>query len=346
MAKKKLESTLLNMILSLTIISVGMSAALGFVYVQTKAPIEIGSKKKVVNAIKDVLPEFNNDPLAEIDTVNGLEFYPGKKDGELIGYAVKTFTMQGFSGLISLMVGLLPDGTINKIQVLEQKETPGLGTKMTEPSFMNQFLGKNPAEFRLVVKQDGGEIDAITASTITSRAFCDALQRAYDALQLKNSGVTGKPAINDSVNINNIIKTVAGEFSNNPEAEKQLITEVGINAELYPVKSGDQLISTCVVSSSQKGYYGEIKLMTCFDINGLISSVTVLKQNETKNIGSKVADSAFLCQFNGVDPAKFNFEPKTKGGKLDAVAGATISSSACADAIISAYNAYKKGVIK
>jgi electron transport complex protein RnfG len=81
------------------------------------------------------------------------------------------------------MAGFRPDGTIINISVLEQKETPGLGTKMTEPGFKDQFNEKNPAEFQLKVKKDGGPVDAITAATISSRAFCDAVQRAYNTLQ-------------------------------------------------------------------------------------------------------------------------------------------------------------------
>ena len=77
------------------------------------------------------------------------------------------------------MVGFKPDGSINNISVLDQKETPGLGTKMKEPKFKNQFLDKNPAIFTLKVKKDGGQVDAITAATISSRAYCDAVQKAY-----------------------------------------------------------------------------------------------------------------------------------------------------------------------
>jgi electron transport complex protein RnfG len=73
------------------------------------------------------------------------------------------------------------------ISVLQHKETPGLGTKMTEEKFLVQFRGKNPGSFPLKVKKDGGQVDAITAATISSRAFCDALQRAYDALNAKDS---------------------------------------------------------------------------------------------------------------------------------------------------------------
>ena len=119
-------------------------------------------------------------PTGEGDS---LDIYPAKKNGEIVGYAVNTYTSIGFSGNISLMAGFKTDGTILSITVLDHKETPGLGTKMTEPEFKEQFTGKNPAEFTLKVKKDGGPVDAITAATISSRAFCDAVQRAYNTLQ-------------------------------------------------------------------------------------------------------------------------------------------------------------------
>lgn len=81
------------------------------------------------------------------------------------------------------MAGFKPDGTIINITVLEHKETPGLGTKMTEPSFKDQFVDKNPGNYELKVKKDGGPVDAITAATISSRAYCDAVQRAYNTLK-------------------------------------------------------------------------------------------------------------------------------------------------------------------
>ena len=184
----KTESTFRNMVLSLTLISLGASACLGYVYQMTKVPIELSILNKKITAIKQVVPDFNNDPNAEmykLPTGDGdsLDVYPAKKDSVLVGYAVNTNTKKGFSGNINLMAGFKPDGTIINISVLEQKETPGLGTKMTEPLFKNQFNSKNPSEFKLKVKKDGGPVDAITAATISSRAFCDALQRAYNSLQ-------------------------------------------------------------------------------------------------------------------------------------------------------------------
>ena len=184
----KTESSFKNMVLSLSLISLVASACLGFVYEFTKGPIELSNLNKKVNAIKQVVPEFNNNPYNErfrLSTGEGdsLDIYPAKKDDKIVGYAIGTYTNNGFSGNITMMAGFKPDGTITGITVLEHKETPGLGTKMSEPKFKDQFIEKNPSEFNLKVKKDGGSVDAITAATISSRAFCDAIQRAYNTLQ-------------------------------------------------------------------------------------------------------------------------------------------------------------------
>jgi electron transport complex protein RnfG len=184
----KTESTFRNMVLSLTFISLGASASLGFVYEFTKKPIELSNLNKKLKAIRLVVPDFNNDPdkeMFKLPTGSGdsLNIYPAKKDNEIVGYAVNTYTKNGFSGTISLMAGFKPDGTIVNITVLEHKETPGLGSKMNDTGFKDQFNLKNPASFELKVKKDGGPVDAITAATISSRAFCDAVQRAYNTIQ-------------------------------------------------------------------------------------------------------------------------------------------------------------------
>jgi electron transport complex protein RnfG len=103
----------------------------------------------------------------------------------VVGTAVETFTSQGFSGDFKLMVGFTPDGTIIDVAVISHAETPGLGDKMEQDKsdFSEQFEGKDPDTFELSVRKDGGDVDAITAATITSRAYCDAVQRAYDALR-------------------------------------------------------------------------------------------------------------------------------------------------------------------
>lgn len=174
------------MLLVLASITLVAALAVGGVYLLTKKQIDGSQTQKISGAIAQVVPAFDNQPADEMieKEIDGgvMKIYPARKDGQLAGYAVETFTKSGFGGAITLMVGFTADGTIHGISVLSHTETPGLGDKI-EPSksdFSAQFIGKNPAEFQLVVKKDGGQVDAITASTISSRAYCDAVQRAYN----------------------------------------------------------------------------------------------------------------------------------------------------------------------
>jgi Na+-translocating ferredoxin:NAD+ oxidoreductase subunit G len=177
------QSSFLNMVLCLFSVCLVCSAVLGVVYAITKEPIDAAQLAKINNAIAEVVPAFDNNPsqeFFEVDTDGKKTMvYPAKKGTEIVGYAVQTSTSKGFSGSIILMVGFKTDGTIYNTKVISHSETPGLGAKMTLPDFSDQFKMKNPAQFRLSVKKDGGDVDAITASTISSRAYCDALENGY-----------------------------------------------------------------------------------------------------------------------------------------------------------------------
>lgn len=187
MAKKKLESNFVNMVLVLFVVCMVSSLLLGSVYNITKERISRAKEAKKLKAVKEVvLSGYDNLPNKDIFNLmseegDSLECYPAKSGEEITSVAIKTHTKMGFSGHISLMVGFLPDGTIHKISVIEQAETPGLGTKIAGAQFQKQFEGKDPSNFKLKVKKDGGDVDAITAATISSRAFCDAVDRAYKA---------------------------------------------------------------------------------------------------------------------------------------------------------------------
>lgn len=180
------------MVITLFVVTLVASSALGFIYKLTKEPIAQGKLEKKTQAIRKVVPDFDNQPLEEsfTQTIDGMELtlYPAKKDDQLVGVAVSTITNKGFSGEIKLMVGFKADGMINNIAVLEHKETPGLGDKMekSKSDWSLQFNGKDPENFELAVVKDGGDVDAITASTISSRAYCDAVKRAYEAFKKRS----------------------------------------------------------------------------------------------------------------------------------------------------------------
>lgn len=193
------------MVVVLFTIALVASAAVGGVYALTAETIEAVKLQKQIDAIRRVLPEFDNDPMADKytqSTADGgeLEFYPARKGDALVGIAVKSYTNSGFSGLISVMVGFLPDGAVYNYSVLEHKETPGLGSKM-DVWFISggrgDITGKTPGTSGLQVSKDGGSVDAITAATISSRAFLDAINRAASALAGSADKLSGTTATNE-----------------------------------------------------------------------------------------------------------------------------------------------------
>ncbi len=194
---KKAKSSFINMFLTLLVVCALAGAALAAVYQATSAPIQQARDNKQEEAIKQVLPPFDELKTEKkaLETISiqslfhkeaaadSLTLYHAFANGEPVGTAVESFTNKGFGGTIKMMAGFLPDGSIYKTAVLSHAETPGLGSKMEDPSFYSQFEGKNPANFNLTVKKDGGDVQAITAATISSRAYCDALNTAYSTVK-------------------------------------------------------------------------------------------------------------------------------------------------------------------
>lgn len=185
---KKLESTLPNMVIVLTLIAVVAGLALGYVNSITAGPIEEIKKQQLADGIKAVL---NADELqvAEPQTRdNGAVIYYTDK-----GTAVQTADPNGFGGKLTVLVGFSEEGLIQGYRVLETAETPGLGAKAGEWFQKGQkgdIIGKQAGN--LTVSKDGGEVDAITASTITSRAFLRCVNAAYAALsEAKTDAQTG-----------------------------------------------------------------------------------------------------------------------------------------------------------
>ena len=177
------KSTLKNMVLCLFGTTLICSAVLAGVYAVTKEPIEETNKAILTASISKVLPEGGEISDAQTCEVGGQpsECWFSMKDGQMVGVAVKS-TVVGFGGPLTIMVGILPDGTIYNTSVLSHSETPGLGAKCTDENFFGQFKGWNPEQKKLLVKKDGGDVDAITASTIISRAYTLAVQNALYAL--------------------------------------------------------------------------------------------------------------------------------------------------------------------
>ena len=188
---KKLESTLTNMVLALTGVAVIMGGILAYVNHLTEGPINAQKAKALADGIKTVMC-VDNLTVNQTDTVQTkgpkgkdvtfIIYQTQDAQGKDLGAAVETIA-NGFGGELKLLVGFAPDGKILGYTLLEHAETPGLGAKADkwfQKGEKGDIIGKTPSE-PLTVSKDGGQVDAITASTITSRAFLYAVNSAYNA---------------------------------------------------------------------------------------------------------------------------------------------------------------------
>ena len=198
---KKLESSLKNMALALTGFSVLAGGILGWVNGVTAEPIKQANAKTLSDAIAIVVPGFDNNPAESAETVelDGISYkiYKATKGGEYIGAAVESSSM-GFGGDLKVLVGFDPEGKIIDYSVLAHAETPGLGSKSADwfkKGAKGDITGMNPGDKELVVSKDGGQVDAITASTITSRAFLLAVNNAYKAFKNQKGAAVSKPEV-------------------------------------------------------------------------------------------------------------------------------------------------------
>ena len=180
------QSSFRNMTICLLAICLVCSALLAGVYALTKDPIDAAAKAKNEAAIKEVLPEsavsIEEERTVEMNGQTYTYNLAYDQEGNTVGCAINVSTL-GFGGPIVIKVGFDANGIIWNTKVLSQAETPGLGAKCTEPSFAEQFRNFDPSQKKLAVSKDGGDVDAITASTITSRAYSNGLQTACDVFK-------------------------------------------------------------------------------------------------------------------------------------------------------------------
>ena len=342
-----MESSLKNMILTLFCITLIAAGALGLVYGLTKEPIAAAKSAKTTGALSDVMEKFDNYPAADKQEleIGGLPVtvYTGRTGNNVTGYAVESITKMGFSGEVKIMVGFKPDGEIYNIAVLEQNETPGLGSKMADEGnpLIVSFKGKNPADLKMSVTKDGGDIDIITASTISSRAYVDAVQRAYDAFREVALGEATGPDLAD------IAAAVMPEGFK-VQAQYEMSND-GKNMTVFMAADSDGSVTSAVLAHSDNAYNGRIVLMVGFAPDGKVNDIAVVEQSETPNFGGVIVneDNALKQSFIGHTlPAR---RGDGFGGEVNAITGSTYTTNAYVEAVLRAgemFHAIKEEGVK
>ena len=195
-----------RLVLALTLITVGAGLLLSLVESLTREPIAEQRRLETLRALQTVLPPFDNSPDADtVQLVYGKDkkgrelkrtFYRGRQGAEVSGVAFPVTAPDGYSGNISMMVGVDVGGTVVGLEILTHAETPGLGDKITHDAFKGQFKGRAMEGTDWRVKKDGGDFDQITGATISPRAVVKAvhqglqfyLEHRQDVLAPERSG--------------------------------------------------------------------------------------------------------------------------------------------------------------
>lgn len=176
----------------LVLIAFFAAALLAYVNKITREPIARNMKEETKQAVRIVLQnlgqfDYPDDPLDKSLTEFTARYFPAKNaSGQIVGYAIIVKAPNGFGGDFDLMVGIDSTGKVLDTYVLNHKETPGLGDNMKKEDFKKKFRGRSLANTRWAVKKDGGDIDALTAATITSRAFTAGVKRALTVFNVLN----------------------------------------------------------------------------------------------------------------------------------------------------------------
>jgi len=290
-----------NMVLTLLIVAIVCSVILSFVYsytepliAETQNQMTLGGLKQVINVQEFV--EIIPDTLWEAVDSSGI----------LTGIVFRVFP-QGYGGPIPITVGLDLNGKITGIRIASAaeglKETPGLGVKITEPEFKDQFIGKCAPEVQL--RNDGGEIDAITAATISSRAVCNGVKKGIETYL-------------------NYLETPVDKKCVFPDAREFI--EIIKDTLWYALKDADTI--GIVFIGITQGYLDYINFMVGVGTDAKINGVEILYSSETEGIGEAIREKEFLDKF--------------KDGSVEAITGATVSSQALIDAIEEYIMRYKE----
>ncbi|MDH4210816.1 MAG: RnfABCDGE type electron transport complex subunit G [candidate division WOR-3 bacterium] len=282
-----------QMIITLFVVAVTCAIILSFVYAFTEPRIAETQAQLTLSGLEEVITAYEYKVIIP-DTL----WQAVDSSGENIGVVFRVFP-QGYAGPIPITVGLDNDGKITGIRVASAAEglveTPGLGAKITQPGFTEQFKGKTATDVAL--EQEGGSIDAITAATISSRAVATGVKKGIEMY-----GACLMPSCDPGI-----------VFS---DADK--FVEV-IKDTLWKAVRGSDTLGVVFVRVVQ-GYLDDIKFMVGYSAEKRITGISILYSQETEGLGEVIREEEFLEKF--------------KIGIPEAISGATVSTKALINGVV------------